>query len=340
VLILGLSLSVIQSCGENAKDNTSDKTTYTDTVSVETYFVETKELTISKTFSGTLEGENQANIIAKIAERIMNINARVGDYVRAGDVLVELDKSGAQSQFYQAQAAYLNAQKNLARMQNLIKVGAVSQQAFDAAETQYEVAKANFDAAKSTVEITSPLSGIVTAINVNIGDLANPQFPMATVANIGRMKAVFNVGEVDLPSFFIGQSAQIYSDMNPEVIQTGKIVQLSKSANVQSRTFEIEAVFTNTQEKWFKPGMFCRVKVNMKTKKDALVIPLASIIKKNRIDGVYVINDGSALFTPITVGINDGNFVEILSGLKAGDKIVSLGMNNLKDGTVVIVSNK
>ena len=322
------------------KTTTTDKTTYTDTVSVETYSVETKEFSISKTFSGTLEGEEQANIIAKIAERIMNINARVGDYVKAGDILVELDKSGAQSQFYQAQAAYLNAQKNLARMQNLIKVGAVSQQAFDAAETQFEVARANFDAAKGTVEITSPLSGIVTAINVNIGDLANPQFPMATVANIGRMKAVFNVGEVDLPSFYVGQTTQIYSDMNPEVIQTGRIVQLSKSANIQSRTFEMQAVFTNTQEKWFKPGMFCRVSVNMKTKKDALVIPLASIIKENRIDGVYVINDGSALFTPVAVGINDGKFVEILSGLKAGDKIVTLGMNNLKDGTVVIVSNK
>ena len=154
------------------------------------------------------------------------------------------------------------------------------------------------------------------------------------------MKAVFNVGEVDLPSFYLGQSAQIYSDMNPEVIQTGRIVQLSKSANIQSRTFEIQTVFTNTQEKWFKPGMFCRVSVNMKTKKDALVIPLASIIKENRIDGVYLINDGIALFTPVTVGINDGKFVEILSGLKAGDKIVTLGMNNLKDGTVVIVSNK
>ncbi|MDH3268485.1 MAG: efflux RND transporter periplasmic adaptor subunit [Ignavibacteria bacterium] len=340
VIIFGLTFILILSCNENPEDNSTDKTKYTDTVSVETYSVETKELIISKAFSGTLKGEEQANIIAKIAERIMNINPRVGDYVKAGDMLIELDKSGAQSQFYQAQAAYLNAQKNLARMQNLIKVGAVSQQAFDAAETQYEVAKANFDAARSMVEITSPLSGIVTAINVNIGDLANPQLPMATVAKIGRMKVVFNVGEVDIPSFYVGQSAQIYSEMNPEVIQTGKIVQLSESANIQSRTFEIQAVFTNTRDKWFKPGMFCRVAVNMKTRKDALVIPLASIIKESKIDGVYVINDGSALFTPVTMGINDGNFVEILSGLKAADEIVTLGMNNLKDGTVVIVSNK
>ncbi|HEY6436452.1 MAG TPA: hypothetical protein VIY47_07670, partial [Ignavibacteriaceae bacterium] len=70
MLVLGLTISVVQSCGENPKENSPDKTTYTDTVSVETYSVETKELTISKTFSGTLEGEEQANIIAKISERI------------------------------------------------------------------------------------------------------------------------------------------------------------------------------------------------------------------------------------------------------------------------------
>jgi RND family efflux transporter MFP subunit len=340
ILILGLTFSAIQSCSKNAKDNSTDKTTYTDTVSVETYSVETRELAISKTFSGTLEGEEQANIIAKIAERIMNINTKVGDYVKAGDILVELDKSGAQSQFYQAQAAYLNAQKNLARMQNLIKVGAVSQQAFDAAETQYEVAKANFDAARSTVEITSPLSGIVTAINVNIGDLANPQFPMATVANIGRMKAKFNVSENDVPNFYVGQSAQIFSEMNPDVIQTGKISQLSKSANIQSRTFEMQATFSNTQDKWFKPGMFCRVNVNMKTKNNALVIPISAIIKNGNTESVYIINDGKSYLKNVTSGLTDANNAEVISGLKSGDKIVTLGMNNLKDGTVVIVSNK
>ena len=339
--ILVLTLLVIQACGEQPEDaNTTDRTTYTDTISVEAQTVELKELTLSKTFSASLEGEEQANIIAKLPERIVKINVKVGDYVKLGAILFELDKGGASSMFYQAQAAFLNAQKNFERMQNLLKVGAVSQQAFDGAQTQYEVAKANFDGARSTVEITSPLSGIVTAINVNIGDMANPQFPMATVANISRMKAVFNVGEVDVPGFYVGQSTQIYSDMNPEVIQTGKIFQLSKSANIQSRTFEMQAMFTNTRDKWFKPGMFCRVSVNIKTKKDALVIPLSSIIKENKIDGVYIIDNGSAQFKPITSGTNDGKFVEILSGLNVGDKIVTLGMNNLKNGTVVIVSNK
>jgi membrane fusion protein (multidrug efflux system) len=338
--IIIISFALIQSCGEKLKEKTTDRTAYTDTVSVETQSVETNELTISKTFSGSLEGEEQANIIAKIPERIMEIKVKVGDYVKAGSVLIELDKAGASSQFYQAQAAFLNAQKNYERMQNLLKVGAVSQQAFDGVQTQFEVAKANFDAARSTVEITSPLSGIVTAINVNIGDLANPVMPMATVANISRMKAKFNVGEIDVPSFYVGQSAEIYSEMNPDLIQTGKIFQLSKSANIQSRTFEIQAMFLNTKDRWFKPGMFCRVKVNMKSKKNALTIPYSSVYKENNTDGVYLVNNNKALFKPIITGLTDGKSIEVTSGLKAGDQVVTVGMSNLKDGTVVIISNK
>jgi RND family efflux transporter MFP subunit len=335
-------LFVIEGCGGKSKNENdeNDKTQYTDTISVEAQTVKTGELSTTKTFSGTLEGEEQANIIAKIPERIMKINVKVGNYVKSGDILFELDKSGAQSQFYQAQAAYLNAQKNFERMKNLLKEGAVSQQAFDGTETQYEVAKANFDAARSTVEITSPLSGIVTAINVNIGDLANPAMPLATVANIGRMKAKFNVGELDVPSFFVGQSVEIYSEIKSDIVQTGKVFQLSKSANVQSRTFEMQAIFPNTSDKWFKPGMFCRVKVNMTTQKNALTIPMAALVKTDKTDGVYTINGDQAQFQPIETGITDGTLVEVKSGLKEGDKIVTLGMSNLKNGTVVIVTNK
>jgi RND family efflux transporter MFP subunit len=306
-------LFVIEGCGGKSKNenDVNDKTQYTDTISVEAQTVKTGELSTTKTFSGTLEGEEQANIIAKIPERIMKINVKVGDYAKSGDILFELDKSGAQSQFYQAQAAYLNAQKNFERMQNLLKEGAVSQQAFDGTQTQYEVAKANFDAARSTVEITSPLSGIVTAINVNIGDLANPAMPLATVANIGRMKAKFNVGEIDVPSFFVGQSVDIYSEIKPDLFQTGKVFQLSKSANVQSRTFEMQAMFSNTPDKWFKPGMFCRVKVNMKTQKNALTIPMAALVKTDNTDGVYTINGDQAQFQPIETGITDGTLLEV-----------------------------
>lgn len=340
-VVLLVTVFIIQACGEKPQETTAkDKTVYTDTISVEAITVKPNELAISKTFSGSLEGEEQANIIAKIPETIVKIRVKVGDFVKAGSILFELDKGGASSQFYQAQAAFLNAQKNFERMQNLLKEGAVSQQAFDGVQTQYEVAKANFDAARSTVEITSPISGVVTAINVNLGDIASPQMPMATVANISRMKAVFNVGEGDVPSLFVGQTVSIYSEMNPDLVQTGRINQLSKSASIQSRTFEMQAIFSNTNDRWFKPGMFCRVSVDMKSRKDALTIPLSAVVKAGSEDAVYIISDGKSYLKKITLGLSDGKNSEVTSGLNSGDKVVTLGMNNLKDGTVVVVSNK
>ena len=335
------SVLIIQSCGENTKENTStDKTEYTDTVSVEAEKIQARELTFLKTFNGTLEGEEQANIISKIPERIMEIKVRVDQYVKAGTVLFELDKGGASSQFYQAQAVFLNAQKDLERMKNLFNEGAVSRQALDQAQTGFDVAKANFESAKSTVEITSPLSGVVTAINVNIGDIANPAIVMATVANTFRMEAKLNVGESDVPSFYSGQPVEIYSEMNPELIIPGKVYQISGSADIQSRSFEVRAVFTNSKDKWFKPGMFCRVNVNMKTKQGALTIPVSSLVKNNNSSGVFVINQDKVSFRSIKEGISDGKHLEVISGLNEGDMVVTLGMNKLKDGTFVIVSNK
>lgn len=341
MFLLIISVFVFQFCGdEPAKTTETDKTNFTDTISVEAEKVEIRELITSKTFSGTLEGEEQANIISKIPERIMQIKVKVGDYVNDGTILFMLDKGGASSQFYQTQAVFLNAQKDLERMKNLFNEGAVSGQALDGTQTAYDVAKANFEAAKSTVEITSPLSGVVTAINVNIGDIANPAIVLATVANIGRMKALFNVGESDLPSFNIGQSVEVFSELNPEIIQAGKLLQISKSANVESRTFEIQASFPNTKDRWFKPGMFCRINVNMKTRKDALTIPMTAIVSNNNTSGVFVINENKVTFKPITTGITDGKYIEVISGLSAGENTVTLGMNNLKNGTVVIITNK
>lgn len=340
ILLFITGLLSFNACGEKNQESKSvDKTKFTDTVSVETEIAKLRELNITKTFSGTLEGEEQANIVSKIPERITEVKIKVGDFVSKGKLLFVLDKGGASSQYFQTQAVYLNAEKNLERMKNLFNEGAVSRQSLDATQTAYDVAKANFEAAKSTVEITAPISGVITSLNVNIGDIANPQIVMATVANINKLKAKFNVGESDLADFRIGQSANVYSELKPELIQAGKIIQISKSADVQSRTFEVQTLFSNTSEKWFKPGMFCRIQVNLKTQKDALSIPLTSITKFENNSGVFIVNDGKVNFKSVTTGFTDGKYVEVLSGLSSGDKIVTLGMNNLKNGTVIIESN-
>ncbi|MCL5031217.1 MAG: efflux RND transporter periplasmic adaptor subunit [Bacteroidetes bacterium] len=344
LIVLFLSLIFIITLNINCsskKDNgTTKNLTELDTVAVKVSKAKINNIRLIKTFTGTLEGEEQANIVSKIPERITEIKVQVGDNIKAGQLLIVLDKSGASSQFYQAQAGYLNAKKDLERMEALFKEGAISQQLFDGTKTAFEVARANFEAAKNTVELTSPIGGIVTAINNNVGELASPGLPLIIIANIQRMKIVFDVGEEDIPNLAIGQNSEVYSELKPELIQKGKISQISKSADIQSRSFELKTLFTNTSDKWFKPGMFCRVNVELKNKKNILTIPNAAVTVIQNTKGVFVINGHKASFRKIETGITDGIDTEILSGLKGGDVVVTLGTNDLKEGSPVYISEQ
>lgn len=334
-----LSLLFIYGCSKNEANQTEKQTIKTDTIPVQVAKVELKDINMTKIYSGTLEGEEQANIISKIPERIISIKAKIGEYVKAGQVVVLLDKSGASSQYFQAEAVYLNSKKDLERMQALHNEGAISQQMLDGARTQFEVAKANFEAAKSTVELTAPISGIVTSLNVSVGDLAPVGMPMLTIANISRMKAIISVGEMDMPNLVTGQLVEVYSDLRPELVVNGRITEIFKSANIDSRSFDIKSIFCNTNDKWFRPGMFCKVKIGLKTLKNSLSIPSNSIISNADEKGVYVIENGKAVYRKIQIGIDDGKISQIINGLKEGETIVTLGMNNLKDGSLVHIAN-
>jgi RND family efflux transporter MFP subunit len=339
IFILFFTLLSIN-CNKNRGEKVKDMNLATlDTVAVKVSKTLLTNIASVKTYTGSLEGENQANIVSKIPERITKITVNIGDQVSEGQLLITLDKSGASSQFYQAQAGFLNAERDMKRMKALYDAGAISQQMYEGTNTAYEIAKANFEAAKNSVELTSPISGIVTAINPNVGDLANPGAVLMTVASINMMKVLFNVGEADVPNFAIGQRAEIYSELKPELIQKGKVSQISKSADIQSRSFELRATFQNTSDKWFKPGMFCRVNVELKNKNNVLTVPVEAVVTNQNNTTVFVIKDGKAFIRKVSIGVSDGKVSEILNGLKEGETVVTLGANNLRDGSVVHISD-
>jgi membrane fusion protein, multidrug efflux system len=327
---------LIISCQNKIEEKTRVKNiAELDTIAVKTAKIEYNDIKLSKTYTGSLEGEEQAYIVAKISERIIDIRVQIGNYVEKGKVIVELDKVGSTSQYYQAEAGYLNSKKDLDRMRVLYDEGAISQQMFDGAQTAFNIAKANFDASKSLVELTSPINGIVTEINGEAGDLTTPGTRIVTIAKINRLKAVFNVGEQDIMSLMVNQPIEVFSELKPELVMNGKIIQISKSADIESRTFEINGLITNSSDKWFKPGMFCRVRIILKNQNSSLTVPSSSLIINGNDRGVFVVSNGKAYFRKLILGINDDIFTEILNGLKENEKVVTMGMNNLKDGIPV-----
>jgi len=341
--LIALVFGALFGCGSGNRENSKVETKSLDdntAIPVEIALAERQNLAVTKTYSGTLEGEEQANIVAKISERITSIQARVGESVRAGQVMLSLDKSGASSQYYQAEANFKNAEKNLQRMKSLYDEGAISLQALDGTQTAYDVAKANFDAARSAVELTTPISGVIAALNVNIGDLAMPGAVLATVAKISRLTVLFNINEMDITNLAVGQPVQVYAESRPEAVADGRIIQLSKSADVRSRSFQIKAQFPNTADVWFKPGMFCKVKIQLSPRAMTLAVPNASIQSDGLTSRVFVVRNSRSIQQQVQVGVTDGNYTEILSGIAELDTVVTVGATNVKDSSFVRIANR
>ncbi len=338
--LLNLSFFIFLICANGCGSKTADKKdTKLEVKPVPVNVVVVKKGSISqeKTFSGTLEGIEQASIIAKISERITDIKYNVNDNVKKGDVIFELDKSGPTSNYLQTQAGFINAQKDYERMKALIDEGAVSQQRVDQAKTAYDVAKANFDASKSTVELTTPINGTVTDIKYNVGDWVTPGSELGIVANTSEMVIKFYVSEVEVRKIKMGEHVKIFSEFDKKNSVEGKINEISRSASSDARAFQVKAKFNNSKNLWFKPGMFVSVDVVLNSMNDVLIIPTPSITFNNNKNIVYRIKNGQAFPVEIKIGVSNQNNTEVVDGLNEGDTIVTMGMNNLQDSSKVSI---
>jgi membrane fusion protein, multidrug efflux system len=340
-VILALGLVFVTGCKNKQNEELLKKNeAINQSVPVQVIQVGKKSLSDVRTYSGSLEGVEQANIVAKIGERVTAINAQVDQYVKEGQVIIKLDETGPSSQYLQAKANYDNAEKNLQRMKALLSAGAISQQQLDQTQTSYDVAKANFDAAKSTVFLTAPLNGVLTNINVNEGDWVNPGMTLATVAKIDEMIIKFYVNENEIGDLKVGNKVNVYSEFNSSIKVKGTITEVSRSASSDSRSFQVKAKFVNTKDHFFKPGMFVKINTVLSTTNDVIAIPNDAIMHTGDQDYVFVVNNGKSFQKNIKEGMTDNNYTEILSGLNVGDTLVEVGMNDLSNGTKVTIANK
>lgn len=341
VLSALLALILLAGCGTHEQEaGQAEDLTAKIAVPVDVAVAATGTLSVERTYSASLEGQEQANIVPKIAERVAKVHVQVGATVPAERLIVSLDKSGASSQFYQAEAAFRNAERSLDRMKSLYAEGAVSLQTLDGVQTQYDVAKANYVAARGVVELTTPIGGVVTAVNVTIGDLTAPGVSLATVARIDRMKAIFNLNESDVTSLAIGQKVVITSEARPDLTVQGTITQISRSADVRSRSFEVKAMFTNTPDRWFRPGMFAKVRTRIASGAGALIVPNVAVQTDGITSRVFVVSHGRAYQRVVETGMTDGERTVILKGLSPADTVATVGIANVRDSSHVIVSQQ
>ena len=275
------------------------------------------------------------NIAPQTAGRISRILVDVGDNVKKGQVVAEMD----QTQLAQIELQLKNNETEYNRLKELYEVGGLSKSDLDAIEMAYNVSKTQYNNLKENATLVSPINGVITARNYDAGDMYAMSAPIYTVEQIVPVKLLVGVSETDYTKVKKGDSVEITADALPGQTFSGKIRKIYPTVDPATRTFTVEVVVDNNNSA-LRPGMFARAKISFGVNNN-VVIPDVAVVKQQGSGErfVYVLNaDNTVTYKKVVLGRRMGAEYEVLEGLEDGAKIVTGGMIRLKDGIKVIVN--
>lgn len=251
-----------------------------------------------------------------------------------------------------------NAKLNLERTKVLYESGAVSKSAYEAAQLQAsdkqtEVYKAQLSQAEASYNqsqvaynqavqnldntyVKSPMNGVVSSINVQVGTMtSNVQIPVSVV-NMDRVNVVINVTEDIVKFLALNQDVKVDITGASKNSFSGKIINISPAADSKTQLYPVKIDIDN-KDKTIKPGMFAKVELNTDTRQNAVIVKSECIIEKNGKSFVYVVENEKAVQKEVTIGLDTGTLLEIKSGLDEGETIIVKGQNYVENGSKVKV---
>ena len=303
------------------------------TVSVTQVFV--REVPQEAVYTSTVQPFAKNNIAPQSVNRIAKIYVEIGDYVTKGQVVAEMDMI----QLQQAELQMKNNEIEYNRLKGLFEEGGLSQSDLDAIELAYKVSKTQYENLLENSVLRSPINGVITARNYDVGDMYSMSAPLFTVEQIVPVKLLVGISETDYSKVKKGDSVTVTADAIPDKVFYGKINRIYPTVDPATRTFTVEVKIDNNY-KTLRPGMFVRATVNFGTNNN-VVIPDVAVVKQQGSGErfVYVLNDDSTVtYKKVVLGRRMGTEYEVLEGLQDGDKIVIGGQIRLKDGVKVIVN--
>jgi len=368
LLVIMLVISLLAGCGKQTAKTDAEAADSIVPVTV----AKVKQGSIARTVSvnGILKPQAEASLAFKTGGKVAAVAVKVGDAVKQGQTLISLETDdlalqvaqaeasleAAQDGAKQAEVAYRNAKLNLERMQYLFEQGAIAQQQLEQAELQLAQAEAQYNGSGVTAQqkqaqvalelarnqlhnatLVSPIAGLVTQCDLEVGEMASPGVPVATVMNIDKVKVEANVTESVVNKLQVNQQVKVKVDSIDGKVFTGVIRTISPAANTQTKVFPIEIEINNPQH-LLKPGMFARVELELEKHSKVLIVPKEAVVKEGNKQYIFVVDKNKIVHRKaVTLGISNPTLVEVKKGLKAGESVITSGQYAVSDGKKVSI---
>ena len=288
---------------------------------------------------GTTEAWQDVQVAADTAGRIEWSGAREGEKVNKGDLLVKIDVSALKASMEHAEAQFKLADDLYQRRRRLFERNIIAKEELDQSETQRTLAATDFEQIKVRYEQgfpRSPISGIINHLYVDVGEFIDTGKPLADIVNIDRIKINVQVPELDIRFVLEGQKVPVTIDAFPERKLSGVVDFVAFKADPATKTFLVRTIIDNPFAD-IRPGMIGRVAFVRQIIPDALAVPLFSLVDKGGERLAFVENDGVAHARTVSLGVIEGDRVQVTSGLSPGDHLIVKGQTEVEDGMKVSV---
>lgn len=309
------------------------------------------EVTIS--FTGVLEPEMSVNVVHKTGGKVAEVRVKDGEEVRPGELLIRLDAAEISAQVAQAEAALLmaqvqfeNAAQSLEDTRALYEAEIVSRQQFEQVETQYRVAEAQLAQAEAALQLartqldntllTAPISGTVSGVTVNPGEMISPGVPVVTINKMDTMQVRVQLTEKDVVRIALGQKVKIAVSAVSSDLLEGEVTAISPVADPMSKTYELKAALPNEAGR-LKAGMSATLYAVVDAEKDTVIVPVEAVLTREGKPVVYVVEEGLARRRAVTLGLENGTLVSVREGVSPGEQVVVKGQHYLQEGGKVTV---
>jgi len=304
--------------------------------------VEEKKVSNNLDLIGTIEGENDVQVVSEAQGKVTGIYTNVGDYKTAGSLIAQLDDELKKSVYESAEVNFEKSKKDFERYEALYNNKSVSDVQYEQAKLGFYNAQSQYVAAKKDYEdtkITAPISGIITARNIDMGTYVNKNTAVANIVDISKLKVKVGVAEKDVFSLKKGDKVVVTTSVYPGVEFLGVISTISDKGD-QAHNYPVEISLNNSKEHPLKSGMFGNVTFKERSDESRLVVSRDALVGSIKNPQVFVVENGVVHLRNITIGnVYDTN-LEVMGGLKSGDKVVVNGQNNLDDNTAIYVINQ
>ncbi len=324
-----------------AKKEDKNKAPEIKAVPVEVTTIAAGEISSYVLTNASLETEETVDIFPQVTGIVVKLRAEEGQYVKKGDVLLDIDDREYKLREEAARVNYDRQKNNHERSKNMFEKKLLSESEFEVSNFNLEQARIEWDQAKLTLDycnIKAPISGFISDRTVKLGDRLLTSTKVYSLVNPDLLLAKIHLTEKDALRTRAGQRAEILSEALPGQKFAGVVDRVSPVVDPSSGMVRV-TIRVADRQRLLKPGMFVNVHLITDTKRDAVLIPKKAVVYDDNQQFVYVVRQDTLAFKiPLKPGYTDRDRIEALGGINIGDTIIVVGHSGMKDSTKVKIA--